>query len=198
MFHIPLISLFTSCYLSICSFSFSRTLMSPRIAKSIMIQLVSFLFTKTISGFLALISLSYWITTSHKIVTSSFSTTPRACSYHFSVLIRLHFRHNLQWTILATLPYLLLYSFVPTFRIRQQYEICFTFHVTHSTKWWLGCFVYFVFPIVFSNCLFLRSTQHDFCFNFHVNFSHSVPCLFFIFFFWHFSFKLSIHPFVFL
>ena len=57
----------------------------------------SFLFIRTISGFLALISLSHWIITSHKILTSSFSATPyRACSYHFSLLFRLYFPHNFQ------------------------------------------------------------------------------------------------------
>ena len=54
MFHILLISLFISWYLSFFSFSFSRTIMSPSIAISIMTQLLSFLFTTTMSGFLAL------------------------------------------------------------------------------------------------------------------------------------------------
>ena len=80
---------------SLFSFSFSLTLMSPGIALSIMAQLLSFLFTTAISGFLALISLSQWIITSHKIFTSSFSTTPSgACSYHFSLHFRLYFPRN--------------------------------------------------------------------------------------------------------
>ena len=91
MFHILLISVFSSWYLNFC-FSFSLTLMSPGIVISIMAQLLSFNY-----GFLALISLSHWIITSHKIFTSSFSTTPSgACSYHFSLLIRLFFPHNFQ------------------------------------------------------------------------------------------------------
>ena len=57
MFHILLISLFSFWYLSIFSFSFLLTLMSPGIAISIMTQLFLFLFTTTIFGFLALISL---------------------------------------------------------------------------------------------------------------------------------------------
>ena len=50
MFHILLISFFSS---SVFSFSFSLTLTSPDIAISIMAQLISFLFTTTVSGFLA-------------------------------------------------------------------------------------------------------------------------------------------------
>ena len=116
MFHTLLISLFSSWYLSIFSFSFSLTLMSTGTAISIMAQLHSLLFTTTTSGFLDLISLSHWIITSHKIFTSSFSTTPSgACSYHFSLLIRFYFPQNFQWTILATLLWLLLYSFCANF-----------------------------------------------------------------------------------
>ena len=97
MFHILLISIFSSWYLSIFYFSFSLTLMSPIIAISIMAQILSFLFTTTISGFLAMISPSNWIITSHKSFTSSSSTTHSgACSYHFSLLSRLYFPHNFQ------------------------------------------------------------------------------------------------------
>ena len=82
MFHILLISLFNSWYLSIYYFSFPLTLMSPGIA----------------------------------IFTSLFSTTPSGvCSYHFSLLFRLQFPHNFQWTILATLSCFLLYSFCANF-----------------------------------------------------------------------------------
>ena len=97
MFHILLISLFSSWYLLIFSFPFSLTLMSPGIALSIIAQLLSFLFTATISGFLALIFLSHWILTSHKIFTFSFSPTPfGACSYHLLLLFRLYFSQNFQ------------------------------------------------------------------------------------------------------
>ena len=116
MFHILLISLFSSWYLSTFSFSFSLTLMSPGIAIWTMAQLLSFLFTRTISGFIALISLSHWIITSRKIFTYSFSTIPSgACSYYLSLLFRLYFPHNFQWTILATLLCLFLYSFCANF-----------------------------------------------------------------------------------
>ena len=71
-----MISLFNFWYLSIVYFSFSLTLMSPVIGISIMAQLLSFLFTTTICGFRALISLSHWIITFHKIFSSAFSTTP--------------------------------------------------------------------------------------------------------------------------
>ena len=82
MLHILLISLFTSRYLSVFSFSFWLILMSLGMAISIMAQLLSFLFTTTISGFLALISLSHWIITTQKIFTSSFSATPSGTCLH--------------------------------------------------------------------------------------------------------------------
>ena len=92
MFHFFLISLFSLWYLLIFSFSFSLTLMSQGKAISIMVQLFSFLFTTIISDFLAMISLSHWIITSHKLFTSLFSTKPSgACSYYFSLHFRLYF-----------------------------------------------------------------------------------------------------------
>ena len=92
MFHFLLISLFSFWYLLIFSFSFSLTLMSQGKAISIMVQLFSFLFTTIISDFLAMISLSHWIITSHKLFTSLFSTKPSgACSYYFSLHFRLYF-----------------------------------------------------------------------------------------------------------
>ena len=107
MFNILLISVFSSCYLSIFSFSFSLTLVSPDITISIMPRLLSFLsflFTAAISGFLPLISQSHWIITSHKIFTFSFSTTPSgACSYHFSPFFRLYFSHNFPHNLLLLL-----------------------------------------------------------------------------------------------
>ena len=56
----------------------------------------------------------------------------------------------------------------------------FTFLVTHSTMWWLGCFIYLAFHIVCSICLSMHSAQHDFRFNFKASFSQPVPCFFFI------------------
>ena len=153
IFHIFLISLFGSWYLSFFSFSFSLTLMSPCIVISIMAQLLSFSFTRTISDFLALISLSHWIITSYKIFTSSFSTTPsRACSYHFSLLFRLYFPHNFQWTILATLLRLLLYSFCANCS-HSQYEIlfhfsCHTFYKVVIGLFYLSCVSHSLFELL--------------------------------------------------
>ena len=65
MSHILLIYLFSSWYISIFSFYFLLTLMSPGIAISHMVQLLSLILTTTISGFFTLISLSDWIITSH-------------------------------------------------------------------------------------------------------------------------------------
>ena len=142
MFHILLISVFSSWYLSIFSFSFSLTLMSPGIAISIMAQLLSFLFTTTISGFLALISLSHWIITSHKILTSSFLTTPsRACSYRFQVVFPTPISNELflqHYRVFSCTP------FVPTFHIRSQYEILFHLsHTLQSGDWAILCILCF-------------------------------------------------------
>ena len=75
IFHIILISFFSSWYLSIFSFSFSLTPMSPGITISIMVQLLLFSFTTTITPSI---------------------TSSGACSYYFSLLFRLHFPHNFQ------------------------------------------------------------------------------------------------------
>ena len=83
------------------------------------------------------------------------------------------------------------------FTFAHNMRYCFTFLVTHSTIWLLGCFNYLVFHIVRSNCLLLSCTQHGFYFNFQVSFSYPLPCFFFICSFWHFSYKLTIHYFVF-
>ena len=66
--------------------------------------------------------------------------------------------------IVPSLVLLLCYLF--TFAHNMKY--CFNFPVTHSTKRWLGFFIYLVFHIVSSNCLSMRSTQHGFRFNFQV------------------------------
>ena len=83
------------------------------------------------------------------------------------------------------------------FTFAHNMRYCFTFLVTHSTKWWLCCFINIVFHIVCSNCLFLCSTKYGFCFNFQVSFSQPVSCFLFLCCFWHFSQKLSLYPFVF-
>ena len=72
--------------------------------------------------------------------------------------------------------------FVPTFHICSQYEILFYFscHTFYKIVIWL---FYLLFHIVFSNWLFLCSTQHGFRFNFQVSYSQQVPCFFFICFF---------------
>ena len=116
--------------------------MSPGIEISIMSQLLSFLFTTTISSFLALISLSHCIITSHKSFTSSFSTTSYgASSYHFSFLCRLYFPHNFQLQLF--LQHYCAFSctpFVPTFHINSQYEILFHFSCNTFYKVLIGLF----------------------------------------------------------
>ena len=161
-------------------------------------QVLSVLFTTTTSDFLAFISLLQWIITFHKIFTFLFLTTPSgACSYYFSHFFRLYFPHNSNELFLQHCRAFSCTLSVPIFHIAHNMRYCFTLLVIYSTKWWLGCFIYHVFHIVCSNCLLLRVMQHGFRFNFQVSFSHPVPCSFFIHCFWHFSYKLPIHSFVF-
>ena len=105
----------------------------------------SFLFIRTISGFLALISLSHWIITSHKILTSSFSATPyRAYSYHF------HFFSGCISHTISNELFLQHYRafscapFVPTFHIHSQCEMllyfpCHTFYRVVIGLFYLSC-----------------------------------------------------------
>lgn len=75
--------------------------------------------------------------------------------------------------------------------ITHNMRYSLTFLVTHSTK---CCFVYLVFHIVCSQCLFLSHTQQGFHLNFQVSFSQPFPCVYFISCFWHILYKLSTHP----
>ena len=93
----------------------------------------------------------------------------------FQVLFPTQFPMNYSCNIIVPSLVLLLCQLF-TFAHNMRY--CFTFLVTHSTKWWLGCFIYIVFHIVCSNCLFLRDAQYSFSFNFQVSFSQPVPCFF--------------------
>ena len=144
MFHILLISVFSFWYFSIFSFSFLLTLKAPGMAISIMAQILSFLFTTIVSVFLALASISHWIMTSHKIFTTSFSTTPSgACSYYFSLLFRLCFpQFPLNYSCNIIMPCT---TFVPTFYISSQYEILFHFSCHTFYKVVISCFIFLVF-----------------------------------------------------
>ena len=119
-----------------------------------MAQLPSFLFTRTLSGFLALTSLSQWIITSHRLFSSSFSTSPYGgCSHHFSLLFRLYSPHNFQWTIFAFLQHYCVFSctpFVPTFHIHSQYEISFHFscHTFYKVLFYLSCVSHSLFELL--------------------------------------------------
>ena len=87
----------------------------------------------------------------------------------FQVVFPSKFPMNYSCNIIVSSLVLLLCQLF-TFTHNMRY--CFTFLVTHSTKSLLGCFIYLVFHIVCSNCLFLCGTQHGFRFNFQVSFSH--------------------------
>ena len=136
MFHILLISHFSSWYLSICSFSFSLILMSPCIAISIMPQLLSFLITTTISGFLALIFLTHWI--EHPTKSSLFQFQKHLLGHVHTIF---HFFSGCIFHTISNELLLQYYRalfcipFVPTFHICSQYGYIFTFLVIHSTKW---------------------------------------------------------------
>ena len=94
MFHILLISLFSSWYFSIFFLLFLANSYVSRYRKINYAQLPSFLFTTAIYGFLSLISLSHWMITSHKITFSFYTTPSGAWSYHFTLLFRLYFSNN--------------------------------------------------------------------------------------------------------
>ena len=137
MFHILLIFLFSSWYLSIFSSSFLLTLMSPGVAISNMAQLFSFLFTTTISGFLALISLSHWIITSYKIFTSSFFINTFWSMFilfftSLQVVFSTQFPMNYTCNIIVPSLVLLLCQL---FTFAHNMRHCFIFLVTHSTRW---------------------------------------------------------------
>ena len=82
------------------------------------------------------------VTLNHNISQMSFysySATPSgACSYDFWLLFRLFFPR----TILATINnYSLLLLLCQHITFSHSMGYCFTFVVTHSVKWWLGCFI---------------------------------------------------------
>ena len=76
----------------------------------------------------------------------------------FQVAFPTQFPRNYSCNIIVPSLALLLCQL---FTFAHNMSYCFTFLVTHSTKWWFGLFIYLVFHIVCSNCL-LRSTQHGF------------------------------------
>ena len=78
------------------------------------------------------------------------------CRYHFLDFSRLNFSHNFQWTILATFPCLLLYSFWASFEhLLMIWLIFFACLTTHRTKSWINTFINVVFHLVCSYSLFL-------------------------------------------
>ena len=80
--------------------------------KSIIMQLLSSLFTATMTCFLPSTFLSHCFITSHNMFTSLFSIALSGiCTHHLSSLSRLYFPHNFQFTILVTLSCFLLYTF---------------------------------------------------------------------------------------
>ena len=170
MFYILLISLFSSWCFSIFAFLFLPNLMSPGIRILIM-ALLSFLFTATMSASLGLISLSQWIITSQKIFTSPFSTTPSGtCLYHFSLFSGC-ISHTISNEIFLKHPAFSCTPFVLTFHIRSQYQInfhfsCHTFYKVVIGLFYLSCVSHSLFKY-----LFLHSAQHGLPFNFQVTFS---------------------------
>ena len=145
MFHILLIPVFNSWYLNFFLLFLAN---SPGIAVSIMAQLLSFLFTRTVYGFLALISLSHWIITSSKIHFQQHLDHVQTIFHFFSGCVS-HTISNYSCNIMSSLVLVLCQLFPSCHNIRYR----FTFRVTHSTKWLLGSFIYLAFHIVCSNCL---------------------------------------------
>ena len=97
MFRILLISLFSSWYLSIFLLLFFTNSHVSRYSNINYGTSCLILIHYNNIWFSCLYLWSHSIIISHKIFTSSFSTTHSgACSYYFSLLFRLHFPHNLQ------------------------------------------------------------------------------------------------------
>ena len=130
--HVLLISLFSSWYLSNFSFSFLLTLMSWGIAMSIMAQLPSFLFSTTISGFLALIS----VTLDHNIPQNLhffiFNNTFWSMFTPFFNSFPTQFPMKYSCNIIMPSLVLLLSQ---RFAFAHNMRYCFTSLVTHSTEW---------------------------------------------------------------
>ena len=144
MFHILLIPVFNSWYLNFFLLFLAN---SPGIAVSIMAQLLSFLFTRTVYGFLALISLSHWIITSSKI---HFQQHLDHVQTIFHFFFRLCFPHNFQLFLQHhVFPCT---CFMPTFPILSQYQISFhfsrhTFYKVVIGLFYLSCVSYSLFKL---------------------------------------------------
>ena len=162
MFLVLLISLFSFWYLPIFSFSFLLTLMSPGIAISIMHNFSRSIHYSNI-WFPCLdlyhIGLNIPQNLHLFIFNNIFWNMFIPFFTSFQVAFPTQFPRNYSCNIIVPSLALLLCQL---FTFAHNMSYCFTFLVTHSTKWWFGLFIYLVFHIVCSNCLFLRSTQHGF------------------------------------
>ena len=165
-------------------------------------QLLSSLFTATMTCFLPSTFLSHCFITSHNMFTSLFSIALSGiCTHHLSSLSRLYFPHNFQFTILVTLSCFLLYTYCSKFSHWLTIEsLCFSFHT--SALWWINSFINLVFDLVGSDDLFLSCTQQSFSFNFQngILMAFRIQCFRFMFCLISFqtihTFKPSIHSFV--
>ena len=96
-------------------FLFRIRLLSTGHLTSIIKHLFVFFSITTISGLRWSICQSFWIQTSHSILTISFSmTNSTLCLYHLSHTFAPYFLHKTQWIFKYTLSCLLLYSSVLT------------------------------------------------------------------------------------
>ena len=180
-------------YFSIFSFSLSIILLSPSNATSKIIAVFSILFAITISG---LLSISRIYMPHYSLWLTFLLTVWGLCGYQFSDFSILHFSHNFQQTILATLSCLLLYS-LPFWAFTHGMTNLFTCLTTHSTRRWINTFINVVFDIVCFYCLFLCRAYQGFTWYFYIIFSQPEPWLFFAYAFRRISNKLPIHLFLF-
>ena len=130
VFHILLISLFSSWYLSIISFSFSLPLM--RIAISIMVQLLSLLFTTTITGLSVTLDHSISQNLHFFIFNKTFWIMFIPLFTSFQLAFPTQFPMNYSCNIIMPSLVLLLCQL---FAFAHNMRYCFTILVTHSTKW---------------------------------------------------------------
>ena len=129
-----------------------------------------------------------WIVRSHYNSTSSFSmTSAGACSYHLSELSSPCFLHNSQWTIQATLSYLLLYCFCPSLGkslTRCKTVSSFVPHNLHLGE--IGCLsIFALIELVLSACSWASNNMPSVSFfktPFVIHFPQNVCAMFLVFY----------------
>ena len=120
-----------------------------RIAISIMVQLLSLLFTTTITGLSVTLDHSIPQNLHFFIFNKTFWIMFIPLFTSFQLAFPTQFPMNYSCNIIMPSLVLLLCQL---FAFAHNMRYCFTILVTHSTKWWLGCFIYLMLHIVWIAC----------------------------------------------